>query len=454
MTVPFLLATMSRWMGFAALATLVGGLALEVVILPWERSESSAVRERLGRLGAICLVVLIATSGVELVTRAQTMAGGDLNAAIIAVPSVLARTHFGAIWIGRFVVLALALAVSRMTARAARGATLLLALAVTATTSLTGHAADRGDFTPSVGFDWVHVMAVSAWTGGLLCLALCVLGPAREWSFALLGRVMRRFSRVAGLCLPAVVVTGGYNAWMQLREFSDLWTTTYGRVLAVKLVLFLGLAWWGAVSRYTIVSRLGAGHVGGMGERLFRFGRLAILGSTRVARRALPSRLRAYVVREAVLALLVLACSAVLVDSTPARHAGHGQHQVGLVPGPFRVTMDELHESGGVPKGWIFVPPSGDAAHGREVFIRLGCYACHQVEGETLPPSSGLGPDLTGVGQHHPAGYLLESILNPNAVIVQGRGYTGPDGRSIMPDFRAQLSVSDLIDLVAYLKSR
>ena len=65
-----------------------------------------------------------------------------------------------------------------------------------------------------------------------------------------------------------------------------------------------------------------------------------------------------------------------------------------------------------------------------------------------------IGPDLTGVGEHHPAGYILESILNPNAVIVDGRGYTGPDGKSIMPDYQAQLSVTDLIDLVAYLKTR
>jgi putative copper export protein len=453
MTVPFLLATTSQWTGLAALAALVGGLVLEVVVLPWGLAETAVVRKRLGRLGIICFGVLFATTGVELVTRAQTMAGGDFVTAIRAIPSVLTRTHFGAIWVGRLVVLALALLVSRIPARAARAGSLVLALAVTLTTSLTGHAADRGDFTPRVAVDWVHVMAVTAWTGGLLCLARCVLGPARDWPGALLGRVMRRFSRLAGFCLLGAVVTGAYNAWLQLGGVSDLWATAYGRVLAVKLLLVLGLVWWGAVNRYTIVSRLDAGHPGGMGERLFRIGRLAVLGSARVARPALRSRLRAYVGREAVLALLVFACTAVLVDSTPARHAGHGQHQLVLEPGPFRVTMEELHESGGVPPGWILAPPPGDAVRGREVFLRLGCYACHRVEGEKLPPSSGLGPDLTGLGQHHPAGYLLESVLNPNAVIVQGRGYSGREGKSIMPDFRAQLSVSDLIDLVAYLKS-
>ena len=49
------------------------------------------------------------------------------------------------------------------------------------------------------------------------------------------------------------------------------------------------------------------------------------------------------------------------------------------------------------------------------------------------------------MGEHHRAGYILESILNPNAVIVEGPGYTGPDWKSIMPDFRGQLPVDDLV---------
>jgi len=38
-------------------------------------------------------------------------------------------------------------------------------------------------------------------------------------------------------------------------------------------------------------------------------------------------------------------------------------------------------------------------------------------------------------------------------VIVEAPGYTGPGGRSTMPDYRDSLSTGDLVDLVAYLKS-
>jgi len=161
-----------------------------------------------------------------------------------------------------------------------------------------------------------------------------------------------------------------------------------------------------------------------------------------------------YLAAEAVLAVAVFAATAVLGESTPARHAGHGDHEHVAEPtDSVRISMDALHAAGGVPPGWLFAPPAGDARHGRAVFVRLQCYACHVVAGEGFPPPTAAGPELTGMGGHHPAGYLAESVLNPNAVIVEGRGYVGPDGRSTMPDYRDSLTVAELVDLVAYLRS-
>ena len=110
--------------------------------------------------------------------------------------------------------------------------------------------------------------------------------------------------------------------------------------------------------------------------------------------------------------------------------------------------------NGGVPRGWMFRVPPGDAARGRQVFARLECFRCHQLRGESFPTPSAAGPELTEASAHHPVGYLVESILNPNAVIVEGPGYIGSDGRSTMPDYRDELSARDLIDLVAYLQTQ
>ena len=177
---------------------------------------------------------------------------------------------------------------------------------------------------------------------------------------------------------------------------------------------------------------------------------LALRGARRGARQSAAARLAVLIGREALLVAVVFGATAVLGESTPKRHEGH--HVTGE-EGPRRMTMEELHAQGGVPAGWSFTPPAGDAARGREVFTRLECFTCHAVSGAPFPPPSRPGPELTNVGGHHPAGYLAESIMNPNAVIVEGRGYADPDGRSIMPDYRDSLSLGDLIDLVAYLKS-
>jgi mono/diheme cytochrome c family protein len=120
-------------------------------------------------------------------------------------------------------------------------------------------------------------------------------------------------------------------------------------------------------------------------------------------------------------------------------------------PGP-RLDMAVLHRTGGVPPRWRFAVPPGDAEAGRRAFADLGCPSCHRVEGERFDAATGSGPDLTGMGSHHPPEYFAESILNPDAVLVDGPGYIGSDGRSIMPTY-PDLTAAQLADLVAYLKS-
>jgi len=78
-------------------------------------------------------------------------------------------------------------------------------------------------------------------------------------------------------------------------------------------------------------------------------------------------------------------------------------------PAPIRTTMAALHAQGGVPRGWKFLMPPGDAAEGRKVFVAMECFACHAVKNEEFPRESktprSVGPDLTGMGAHHPAKY-------------------------------------------------
>jgi mono/diheme cytochrome c family protein len=149
------------------------------------------------------------------------------------------------------------------------------------------------------------------------------------------------------------------------------------------------------------------------------------------------------------LVCLLLGC---LAACGRAPTAPAGRAPAARTPG-VRVTMAALHASGGVPVGWALTPPSGSVEIGRRTFEDLGCPACHRIADETFStPSAGIGPELTGMGSHHPAAYFVESIINPDAVLVEGDGYVDAGGHSTMPDY-PDLTVTQLADVVAYLSS-
>jgi mono/diheme cytochrome c family protein len=153
--------------------------------------------------------------------------------------------------------------------------------------------------------------------------------------------------------------------------------------------------------------------------------------------------------------MLAVGAVGVAVTVMAQGHAGHAAPMETTKPSR-TITMDELHRSGGVPRGWKFTLPSGgDPAKGRQLFAELECYKCHAMEGAGFPPTGGdgkTGPELTGMGAHHPAEYFAESIIAPNNVLLAGPGWIGPDGRSVMPTYADSLSVAQLLDLVAFIK--
>ncbi|MBI3007757.1 MAG: c-type cytochrome [candidate division NC10 bacterium] len=128
-----------------------------------------------------------------------------------------------------------------------------------------------------------------------------------------------------------------------------------------------------------------------------------------------------------------------------------GAEQPGGVGGHGTAGGGDAH---GTPEGWTFRLPEGDPKAGRRAFVDFECYKCHPVAGENFPRSEGtgdVGPDLSRMGPLHPAEYFAEAILNPNAVLTEGPGFLGPDGKSRMPSYTESMTLQQLIDLVAYL---
>jgi putative copper export protein len=84
------------------------------------------------------------------------------------------------------------------------------------------------------------------WAGGIL--ALGSLRPPGGWRSADAKALVGRFERVAQVAFAVTALTGVLRATEQLSDLSDLWTTAYGEVLAVKIfgvmaMLAVSVAW-------------------------------------------------------------------------------------------------------------------------------------------------------------------------------------------------------------------
>ncbi len=78
------------------------------------------------------------------------------------------------------------------------------------------------------------------------------------------------------------------------------------------------------------------------------------------------------------------------------------------------------------------------------------------MKGEKFPApteQTKVGPELSQMAPLHEAEFFAEALINPSAVIDKGKGYQAADGSSKMPSFNDSMTVQELIDLVAYLRS-
>ncbi|MCB9450090.1 MAG: CopD family protein [Anaerolineaceae bacterium] len=119
----------------------------------------------------------------------------------------------------------------------------------------------------SVGVDWLHLIGVGLWVGGLIALVFVLPVALRPYEgearrLALLA-VLNRFSWLAAGALVIVISTGIFSASLWFTAPGDL-QTTFGGALALKLLMVAGLVGLGAAhhialrpERYTRWSGIG-----------------------------------------------------------------------------------------------------------------------------------------------------------------------------------------------------
>lgn len=169
--------------------------------------------------------------------------------------TVLTGTQFGTVWTARLV-LAVLLGLLllwpglRLLQLAAAGALIALLAYV-------GHAGASPGVAGAAQLvaDMAHLLAAAVWLGGLPALAWLLLAqPGPEVA----ARATARFSALGIVSVATLIVSGLINSWNLLSGPRDLVSTGYGRVLALKLALFVAMLGIAAVNRLHLTPLLAA----------------------------------------------------------------------------------------------------------------------------------------------------------------------------------------------------
>ncbi len=113
-----------------------------------------------------------------------------------------------------------------------RGVAILVLAAITALAAA-GHAAALRPAAPAIAVDAIHLASAGLWAGGILALAAIRGSGGRSLESRVL---LKRFTPVALIAFSLTALTGLLQAVEELSSPLDLLQSTYGNVLAFKLV--------------------------------------------------------------------------------------------------------------------------------------------------------------------------------------------------------------------------
>ncbi len=338
----FFIHIIPEWLELAALTFCIGLLGCRLWVSTRSANagfiEQEHILDNIRRLLGVCMALMFFGSGVNLIWRAAEMSGRPLSTILPVLPRVIFHTHLGGAWFIRIVALVLLsltlLAGRRLrNARGITGFMLCIAVIIAMTESASGHASDKGDFSILEITDFSHLLAASAWGGGLLALSLVILpnlARAGDQSAALIADIACRFSRIAGIAVGIIAITALYNAWAFVGSFESIWTSPYGWTVFAKVILFSLLISLGAFNRYVSVplllewggtSRASRGMITRAASHLFS----RYFHNPDGLQIAL--RFKRNVKVEAMLMLGVLLCAAMLRHEIPALHHSHIEHE-------------------------------------------------------------------------------------------------------------------------------
>ena len=220
---------------FVGLLLIIGSASLYWLVLEDRQSASARSAAVLGELSGTLMMLSLLTQ-----FAAQLLEFNLPPDPLVPDARTLLALPWGRVWSVQFV---LALIATRAYGRAKRGGGAIwrvlafLVVVLAFTPAFAGHAAAEAARPIALSADGVHVLAAGMWLGTLGALAFTAGRNLPPGGTLLLGRV-RRFSRWALVAAPVVALSGVVSAWLRLGQLPELWGSSYGRVLMLKLLLF------------------------------------------------------------------------------------------------------------------------------------------------------------------------------------------------------------------------
>ena len=257
----------ARFAYFTGLLLVIGGIVFRLVVfapiaerLEPQRRRMADLREsnRANQLFTLATVLMLGGGWVALTVQGSEVAGVSFWEAFDhrgPVGSALQATRFGREF-GRGIDITAAFAVvaativlvrrrSRVAALALAPVAILLGAWAVVVPGISGHAGDPGHGLLTIIIDAAHVTAAAVWIGGLAQLVWVTPHATRGLTGDEQRRtrtaIVTRFSAIALVSVVVLAVTGGVRALWEVGSVSQVWTTSYGRLLIIKTLLLIAL---------------------------------------------------------------------------------------------------------------------------------------------------------------------------------------------------------------------
>ncbi|WP_066764498.1 copper homeostasis membrane protein CopD [Sphingobium sp. CCH11-B1] len=256
-----------RFALYAVLMVLAGLTAFTLYAL--NRKERSLGLLPLARPALALTLAGLVLTGLGMLALVASMTGSSLlSVDRETMREIVSGTAIGTAWIVRMTAMMAAVAAAialRRWPTAAHFVLLATTAVAIATLVWTGHAGATEGWIGTVHrlSDIVHMLAASAWIGGIAAFAWMLFRPETARSnmhLTVVHRALDRFSRVGALVVGLILATGIINclAVVGFPHFTGLPLTPYGKLLIIKLLLFTAMLALAALNRWRLTPALGA----------------------------------------------------------------------------------------------------------------------------------------------------------------------------------------------------